>query len=407
MVIKRFFYFFLRASRRRYPIAISSAFQGLCRNRMPMIAVALALGLPAFAVSAIGAENDCAGGEPGAVDGLRAWPSDEPRPVAIEGGHWFRAAQGWIVVADPCSSVIAAREMQAAADAFTRHFGEPVVPGAVVDGALGVQSAEVRDAGAAWVMSWRFPDPDDDDAMTEAEAEMAAKLEGDGLDPESARYAARFWGAAKRRSSGEAGRLEPAPRPEVLRHEIGHALFIHGVWPRPESGARYGGSAPDWLDEAAAVSADAESSTKKRREKFRSIALDDNLIPLSDYFSMEHPLYDNHELLRKIQEASKKVRPGEPIVVQTDPNKDDKQRSRAFYPQTRGMIDFLVERSGNPRILMLITRALKDGDTFEEWLAEAGPANGLPTELDALDRLFRQWAVSEKMNASNAQSNID
>lgn len=372
-----------------------------------MVALALALGLPAFAVMASEAESDCSGSEPSTVDGLRAWPADEARPVAIEGGHWFRAAQGWIVVADRCSAVVAAREMQAAADAFTRHFGGPVVPGAVVDGALGVQSADLRDAGAAWVMSWRFPDPADDDVMTEAEAEMAAKLEADGLDSDSARYAARFWGAAKRRSSGEAGRREPSPRAEVLRHEIAHTLFIHGIWPRPESGARYGGSAPDWLDEAAAISADSESSTNKRREKFRSIALDDKLIPLSDYFSMEHPLYDSPELLRAIQEASKKVRPGEPIVVQKDPGKDHKRRSDAFYPQTRGMIDFLLARSGNPRILMVITRALKDGKAFEEWLSEAGPANGLPTEIDALDRLFRRWAVSTGINASNAQSSID
>lgn len=378
----------------------------MCRSRAPWIAVLVVLVLPCFASPAEKVAFNGPDAQSFAIEGLSPWSADEPRPVEIQDAHWFHFKKGWIVVAEPCSALIAAREMQAAADAFKRHFGAPVISGAILDAALGVRAAELRDAGAGWAMSWRFPDPDGEDALTEPEAEMAAKLEADGQDRASARLAARLWGATQG-SSGHKARKPPAGPPDILRHEIAHELFIHGVWPRPESGARYGGGAPDWLDEAAATLADSESRTRNRRDKFRSLARDNELIPLSEYFSMEHPLYASPELLRKIREASKNVRPGEPIVVNTEPDEDENLRSRAFYPQTRGTIDFLLERSDKPRILMMITRALKDGKTFEEWLAETGPANGLPTELDELDRTFREWAVSGGGYDSYIESDSD
>lgn len=69
--------------------------------------------------------------------------------------------------------------------------------------------------------------------------------------------------------------------PRAIRHEVAHLLFLNGVWPSTRGrSTRYGGDAPDWLDEAAAVAAESEGLTDARRAAFRKAARASQLIPL-------------------------------------------------------------------------------------------------------------------------------
>ena len=60
--------------------------------------------------------------------------------------------------------------------------------------------------------------------------------------------------------------------PSIIAHEIGHQFFIHGIWSSyaVESETQYGSTAPDWLDEAAAILMEDEAHTTSRRDIFRS-----------------------------------------------------------------------------------------------------------------------------------------
>lgn len=70
-----------------------------------------------------------------------------------------------------------------------------------------------------------------------------------------------------------------------------------------------------------------------------------------------------------------------------------------FYAQLRGLLDFLVERSGDPRVLDPIVRALKGGATMENWLARSGAVHGLAEDVEALEREFRNWALDAGRSA--------
>ena len=71
-----------------------------------------------------------------------------------------------------------------------------------------------------------------------------------------------------------------------------------------------------------------------------------------------------------------------------------------FYRQTRMFIDYLMETSGDPRILNSIAQAYRDGGDLSGWLTQWGGENGLPETLEALETEFEAWAKAKLADAA-------
>jgi hypothetical protein len=322
------------------------------------------------------------------------WGAGEPVPVAaIDSVSWYRASLGWIVAPGHCAAREAALEMNAASRAFERHFGIEAPPGAVIDVDHARHAPALKEAGAAWVLPWRFDDnPGTADSRAEAiRARVRAQLAAGGREPDPDRVEALVQQALGQLDAGGAAE-KSSLEPKAIRHEIAHLLFMHSVWPSTaERGEQYGGDAPDWLDEAAAVIAESARMTERRRQAFRELARSGRTIPLAEYLRMEHPVFAGGDFQELIDQARAQAEAGGAAVVSASLPAERLERARAFYAQTRVFTDYLVARKGNERVLADIAGAMRSGLSFEEWLSTAGPDDGLPVELEALERDFLVW----------------
>jgi len=209
------------------------------------------------------------------------------------------------------------------------------------------------------------------------------------------------------KSNSEATQIEYS----ALAHELAHYWFIDGYWKEDAAALSnfegYGGPAPDWLDETAAVLAENEALTRSRRqqliEKFRENSTD-AIWPLTDYFNMEHPRLD----LVKQQKALKRQRKDKStqttaIFMTADEVKEraKENNSRAagnFYLQSRGFADFMIETTGNERIFAKIARFIANGGSMADWLKSEGSQQGLPASIEALEALWLSWLPSRITN---------
>ena len=132
----------------------------------------------------------------------------------------------------------------------------------------------------------------------------------------------------------------------VLPHEIGHDLFIRYLVPR--SGMdEYGGAAPDWLDEMAAIACeDAEGIAGRRREAGRH-ARDGALIPLARLLTMAHPEWRP----RAIRDAPRTRGSALPRSIETP----------AYYATVSALFDFLVARTGDERVIVTLAGRVRAG----------------------------------------------
>jgi hypothetical protein len=325
---------------------------------------------------------------------FETWGAAEPVPVAaIDAANWYRASLGWIVAPGQCAAREAALEMAAAARAFERHFGVEAPPGAVIDIAHARQTPALKEAGAAWVLPWRFGGGSGaEDPRAEAvRAQVRAQLATSGKTPDPERAEALVQRALAQLDEGATAR-EPALEPKAIRHEIAHLLFMQAVWPSTaRRGEQYGGDAPDWLDEAAAVVAESPGMTEARRQAFRELARSGRTIPLEEYLRMEHPVFAGRDFQALVDQARAQAEAGGAAVVSASLPVERLERARAFYAQTRAFTDYLVARKGNQRVLADIAAAMRSGLSFEEWLSGTAPEDGLPVDIEVLERDFLAW----------------
>ncbi|MEE4303880.1 MAG: hypothetical protein V2J19_06955 [Wenzhouxiangella sp.] len=326
-------------------------------------------------------------------DLFRGW-GETATPVAVLGaGSWYRASLGWILAPGDCAARQVAEEMDAASAAFERHFGVLAPRGVVIDVAHARHAPALKKAGAAWVLPWRFEEADEA-AVARAEtirAQVRAQLASGGREPDPAQVEALVERALAQ--LGEAGAVEASSlEPKAIRHEIAHLLFMHAVWPSSAGrGEQYGGDAPDWLDEAAAVVAESADMTEARRQAFRELARSGRTIPLEEYLRMEHPVFAGRDFQALVDRARAQAEAGGAAVVSASLSPDRLERARAFYAQTRAFTDYLVARQEDQRVLADIAGAMRSGLSFEDWLSTDGPGRRLPVDLEALERDFLVW----------------
>ncbi len=183
----------------------------------------------------------------------------------------------------------------------------------------------------------------------------------------------------------------------ALAHEAGHLLFRHlydNGQPPTDGQRRYGSSAPDWLDELAAVLNENEEVTSGRYTSARSrIAEGDDVLayPFEQFLTMEHPSFKAAELLRERHKGGDNVA----IALSGDEAREFLAQSGGdpvtFYSQARLLADFLLEKTGNPQVFLEIAMAYRAGQGFDEWLADAHAQHGLPASRDSFGAEWEEW----------------
>jgi hypothetical protein len=69
----------------------------------------------------------------------------------------------------------------------------------------------------------------------------------------------------------------------------------------------------------------------------------------------------------------------------------------AFYAQCRSVAEFMIERSGRPRLFAVLAIDLKDDPSMEKWLNERGAEFGLPRTVEALHEAWVKWAMARHL----------
>lgn len=190
----------------------------------------------------------------------------------------------------------------------------------------------------------------------------------------------------------------------ALSHELGHKWFMSQYKKdndEEQPGHAYGGWAPDWLDESAAIAMESESLKQRRRDAFTEID-PENRIQLAQFLSMDHPAAQAaRDLARKFKSpplesgASTRTTTNQIVLLSGKEAEDFIAASGGditpnFYAQALVFSDYLEARSATDKILSHISAGLAEGQTFTTWLADN--TFSIPQDLDALERDWLEYS---------------
>lgn len=295
--------------------------------------------------------------------------------------------------------------IQAAAQRFEHYFGAAAPTAAVVlGGAVEGEGLELLHAEYGVVLPWLSQTDRLDMIRKTIRTTVKAQkpeLSGDALDAVVEQSLKATLAASKGMTAQE--KIQQG----ALAHELGHLYFIRTYWPEEEMNVtdvggdtftRYGGPAPDWLDEMAAVLLETDALTDQRWSRFRDLRIDPahpGFWPLDDYLSMEHPAFQQAVALIKARQntAEGRAKGGVVVLRGDEVQADPSGRSPAlFYVQSRAFADFLIEASGETTIFASVAQALASGNSFSEWLDMHADRLGLPATVTALENRFTAWS---------------
>jgi len=348
--------------------------------------IRLPLALAAFALLPLSASAGDAQ-TPAQVCADDGWKAVFPAAGAV-----CLATRHGLVIASPSEAASLLSVIDEAAVRFDRHFGSPrstiaVVPGGSLSAAQIAWLGERGQRGFPWLSGEQrraLIAP----RIRARIQEQRPEITGDALDMVVERAMASVLGQD---SGTERG---------ALAHELGH-LWFHATFEgsaetTSEGGTlRYGSSAPDWIDEMAAVLAENDELTASRRAGLADLAAgsgDAGLYPLAEYLTMPHPVMTAPNREQIVGQPGSDGGSRVQIVGRGDGDAMAGRRTMLrFYTQSRGFADYLIEETGDPRVFLSIARALSGGERFDQWLAREGAARHLPTSVDALARDWEAW----------------
>jgi len=280
---------------------------------------------------------------------------------------------------------------------FRTRFARPGPRYAVVemDAATvdAVLDARLEAAGYQWRLPWLS-----EAAMTGAYRDsvtraVETKAKAMALDP------ARTEQLKAAALSQQAARLDPVQMRErergALPHELGHGWFIRAWWPATErraSGDHYGGPAPDWMDEVAAVLMESDAMAQGRRTRFASIhdgtdaAAKARLLDLATFLSGGHPALPVLDLAKSGGGGAGGVR-----VLTGAEAAGVAAAAGDFYLQARLFADYVLDRSGDPAAFRTAAAAFAAGRTTAKWLATDGAKLRLPGTVAGVESDWRAW----------------
>lgn len=280
---------------------------------------------------------------------------DDRRPIAetVAGALWHDAEWGWIITDDAAVAAQAAEDLRAAVAAFHAHFGQTPERGAILQSRYGGLFQPLKAAGLSWQVPWQF-------------AQTAPDRDGHHGDARSA-----------------------------LRHEVAHALFLALIIPSTRKG-QYGGDAPDWLDEAAAMIAETPEGAAARRRAFGELVRAGRMKPLSAFVASQHPLFESPAIKSAI-EAAKASNPQSPVVLSFRASEIgmDSDAAADFYAQSHAMFDFLHQRTGDRRILAMIAQDFLATRDPLSWIDLVEKGRSRPQAIQDIDDAFRSWSETE------------
>lgn len=176
----------------------------------------------------------------------------------------------------------------------------------------------------------------------------------------------------------------------ILPHELGHAIFIRFVAPRTAID-QYGGAAPDWLDEMAALAFEDDAGVRLRRADTYRHAVRGALIPLSRLLTMAHPEWDARALASGASGSAPMVQPAS-------------SETPAFYATVRAAFDFLIDRTGDPRVIRVLTARARTKAGLDRWLLAHAARGGVRRSLAGLDRDIRSFVLNDPAYRAAARS---
>lgn len=136
----------------------------------------------------------------------------------------------------------------------------------------------------------------------------------------------------------------------VMPHEIGHVVFIEYL--APSSGKpEYGGMAPDWLDEMAALAFEGNEGAEERRRFAVKLAFKGELVPVRKLFSMTHPEWRGPE---------EQIAPSVRLASSPD--------TLSYYVTIRLLFDFLIVKTGDELIIRKMARRVRLGKDIDGWI---------------------------------------
>lgn len=175
-----------------------------------------------------------------------------------------------------------------------------------------------------------------------------------------------------------------------IRHELNHVFFTAAFFPDSHE-PQYGSDAPDWLDEAVALVAERPEAKARRRAHFHAQVCSGRLMPLDRFLEQPHPLFALPSF-RDMIAARKAANAGAPgmMAVRVDQLQLPKDALLDFYAQSLAVADFLMQSTGDPKILAHIVRDLKgDGASRRPtWIARTGASDAA-----ALAGRFEAWSL--------------
>ena len=261
---------------------------------------------------------------------------------------------------------------------FRRHFSDQVAPYAIyfVDTPHDADRDALNRQGAAFVLPWRSGEQLVREAGPALRPIIEKQLEAQGIPRQMwnkvvDQYIAKLPAELNARAGG------------LVPHELGHLWLVHGYWPKatlPVGSKHYGGPAPDWLDELAAVMMEDDQLKAHRRGHLKSAlaGTDPKLSkpwPLAEFLTMTHP----------------NARTGDSTVSSGIAISQPSPTGLTFYAQAQGFADFVLARSNNDRAFDAIARALAANERFDTWLARDGAKYGLGSTLRELEAHWSAW----------------
>lgn len=315
------------------------------------------------------------------------------------------AGQGVALASSSAEAERLAAHARAAETRFAAHFGRGAAPYVVVSTPPVPDRAAFNAAGFAHVLPWPAPRAFDEAARRSVADGARRFAASQNMTPAQTEEV-----VARALSQIPDAAAQNALDAGMVPHELGHLWFTAAFWPeRPDGGGdaaarHYGGPGPDWLDEAAAVVMEDEATAAMRRSQFRALMRNETvpaigplegraiLLDLPGLLSREHP-----GLARAVAAAPQVAGNGGIGVSFTPAGAGPRPGAleRVFYIQTRVFADYLIQTSSRPAVLADIAQGLAQGRSFDAWLAEEGPAHGLPSSLAALQEGWTRHALDD------------
>lgn len=308
----------------------------------------------------------------------------------------------WVAVRTDHDFEIAEQALHHATSQYKIHFGTPPGNGLVID--IDLVTSENREEldAFAWHLAWPFDGPGNSGTLKTLEAQLRQQIKDQliesGQDASDAAVDKLFQDLAKKLGGNAPGKVPLSlASPGVVSHEIGHMLFMHGIWGSSAviEPNQYGSTAPDWLDEAAAITAEDDALTHSRRQEFNTALQTQQPLSLTALFAAQHP-HANSNLRQEAQKNAQESSNGVSIAVSSSA-----ENPRAlFYGQIRALLDYLQDKSGDKPYMRSITKHLKSGQTMSSWVHKYGQDFGLPKTIDELELSFTEYLKGSSLYPS-------